>query len=296
MHSAIKNMHARYSCTTLDDHKNALVEIIQEIALSGLYRAGFFSHAAFYGGTALRIFYKLDRFSEDLDFSLLQPDPTFTLKEYAQSVKNELGAYGLEMSVDEKTKAHETAIRSAFIKGDTLIHLIKIKAADPSILPSGNQELLKIKLEVDTNPPPAAEFEVKYILTPTPFSVRLYTPSSLFAGKVHALLCRSWKTRVKGRDFYDYVWYLSQSIPVNLNHLAQRMIQTGHLASGELLTVELLKKKLIDRFNNVDFEQAKHDITPFIKNTGTLEIWSADFFSTITKDSLTVIHQNKQAQ
>ena len=288
MHSAIDEMLKAYDCRTADDYRHALNEIVQEIALLGLYRGGFFAKAAFYGGTALRIFYGLDRFSEDLDFSLLKSDKTFDLSSFTQIVQDELGAYGLAMTVQEKIKKNDSPVKSAFIKGGTQIHIMKIASVQPPVTGIHPQEQLRIKLEVDTQPPPGATFEMKYQLRPVPYSVRLYTPSSLLAGKMHALLCRSWKTRVKGRDFYDYVWFLSKSIPVNIMHLTERMKQTGHLPADAVLTEKDLKSRLRNRFASVDFNQAKKDVLPFIKNSEAVELWSAEFFSAITDDKLKI--------
>ncbi|HOD31575.1 MAG TPA: nucleotidyl transferase AbiEii/AbiGii toxin family protein [Smithella sp.] len=288
MHSAVADMLKAYDCRTADDYRHALNEIVQELALLGLYRGGFFNHAAFYGGTALRIFYGLDRFSEDLDFSLTKSNKKFDLSSFTQVVQDELGAYGLEMTVKEKIKQNDSPVKSAFIKGGTQIHIVKIASIEQPVAGINPHEQLRIKLEVDTQPPPCATFEMKYQLRPVPYSVRLYAPSSLFAGKIHALLCRSWKTRVKGRDFYDYVWFLSRSIPVNLAHLAERMKQTGHLSAAAALTEKDLQGLLHKRFASVDFEQARKDVLPFIKNRDTVKLWSADFFSTITDDKLKI--------
>jgi predicted nucleotidyltransferase component of viral defense system len=295
MHSAIADMLKTYDCRTADDYRHALNEIIQEIALLGLYRGGFFARAAFYGGTALRIFYGLDRFSEDLDFSLLKGDKKFDLSSFTQVVQDELGAYGLEMTVQEKIKQNDSPVKSAFIKGGTQIHIMKIASVQPPVTGINPREQIRIKLEVDTQPPPGATFEMKYQLRPVPYSVRLYSPSSLLAGKMHALLCRSWKTRVKGRDFYDYVWFLSKSIPVNITHLASRMKQTGHLPANAVLTEEDLKRRLRKRFASVDFDQAKKDVLPFIKNRDAIKLWSADFFRAITADKLKIEKPKKDA-
>ena len=288
MHSAIESMLEKYKPKSIDDHKNALKEIVQEIALLGLFRSGFFNKAAFYGGTALRIFYGLDRFSEDLDFSLLSPKSDFNLSRYTKYIQNELGAYGFEMTVDEKTKSVDTAIKSAFIKGGTEIHLLKINSIKNPIKGVHADEQFKIKLEVDTNPPAGAKYEVKYQLTPIPYSVRIFSPESLFAGKLHALLCRSWGNRVKGRDFYDYIWYLSNNIKVDLTHLSNRMKQTDHLKEGETLTKEVLNQMLLKKFADIDFSQAKRDVLPFIKNPETLDLWSEEFFRKVTEDKLKV--------
>ena len=288
MHSAIESMIESYKCLTIDDYKNAFKEIVQEIALLGLYRGDFFKAAAFCGGTSLRIFYGLDRFSEDLDFSLLAPDPNFDLSAYTRVVQDELGAYGLEMTVTEKIKHNDSAVKSAFIKGGTQIHLVKISSVSPPVSGVHPEEQIQVKLEVDTDPPEWADFEIKYQLLPIPYHVRMYTPPSLFAGKVHALLCRGWQSRVKGRDFYDYIWYLSKAIPLNIKHLTNRMIQTGHLTTGDAWSEDVLRQRLIERFEAVDFDQARRDVLPFIKNHDSVSLWSRDFFTSITMDKLRI--------
>lgn len=281
MHSAVLDMLQPYDCQTPDDYRNALKEIIQEIALLGLFRGGFFDKAAFYGGTALRIFYGLNRFSEDLDFSLTAPDPDFDLAAFFPFLLDELASFGFEVDVSQKQKNNSTAIESAFIKGNTAFHLLKIDASKLS-LGIHRDELLRVKLEVDTDPPASAEFKVQYHLKPIPFSVRLFTPECLFAGKLHALLCRQWKTRVKGRDFYDYIWYLQKEIPVHLGHLEQRMRQTGHWQGDEILTREQLFDLLQEKFSKMDFDQAARDVLPFIEDQREVEVWSVDFFKAVT--------------
>ena len=286
MTSAIKEMLDSTKCRTADDYRLALNEIVQEISLLGLYRGGFFSRAAFYGGTALHMFHGLDRFSQDLDFSLIKADKAFDLSAYLQAVRDELGAYGLEMTVAKKPKKNDSPVKSAFIKGGTHIQLLRIVPSQPVVSGIHPGELIKVKLEVDTDPPAGSAFEMKYQLLPVPFSVRLYSTPSLFAGKMHALLCRSWRTRVKGRDFYDYVWFLSKGVPLNIAHLQARMRQSGHLSPEEVLTEEAIRIRLKQRFMNVNYTQAKNDVAPFIKNHSVLDIWSAEFFVSITADKL----------
>lgn len=282
MINPIQIMLKKYETTTIEEKKNALKEIVQEIALLGLFRGNFYTKAAFYGGTALRIFYGLDRFSEDLDFSLYEPDSNFDLNRYLKFIETELGAYGFEMKAEQKKKTNDSEIMSAFIKGNTVTNMLKITPDKFNRLPINRNEQLKIKLEVDINPPKYGEYEVKYLLNPIPFSVKLFSESSLFAGKLHALLCRAWKTRVKGRDLYDYVWYLSKSAPLNLKHLEARMQQSGHLKENINLTKELLSSMLQKRFSQIDYSQAKQDVIPFIKDSGKLQLWSEEFFQNIT--------------
>lgn len=284
MASVIDSMLSKYDCKNISDYRNALKEIVQEVALCGLSRGGFFDKAAFYGGTALRIFYGLDRFSEDMDFSLLKSDENFDFSHYFGILEEELYSVGLELSVEGKIKLNSSPVQSAFLKGNTLKHLLKIVPAKHTPLSIPNNEILKIKFEVDTNPPASAAYESKYRLLPSPFMVRLYDKPSLFAGKILALLCRGWKNRVKGRDFYDFLWYISQNTSVNLLHLQKRMEQTGHWNSAEMLTLRKLKALLKERFFSVDFEVAKKDVCPFINDTDKLALWSADFFCSITDE------------
>jgi len=287
MHSAMNEMLKKYKCVTTDDYKNAIKEIIQEIALLGLYRADFFNTAAFYGGSALRIFYNLNRFSEDLDFSLLKPDPDFDIGSFCEAIKDELGAYGFMMTVEKKIKNFDSNIESAFIKGNTIIQIIDISSEIPGIAKLHRNEKIKIKLEVDTNPPAGAGYEVKYQLIPIPYSVKLFDKPSLFSGKLHAILCRNWGGgRSKGRDLYDYLWYLSQKTEPNLKHLSERMKQTSHIKVTEILTLKELKSMLAVKFETIDFKAVKADVEPFIKDKKELELWSKDFFISVTNDNL----------
>lgn len=282
MQTVLQQMLGNYKTNTTEDKKNALKEVVQEVALCGLSRAGFFKHAAFYGGTALRIFYGLDRFSEDLDFSLVMPNPDFQLNRYFSGVESELAALGLKFSIEEKQKTVDSAIKSAFLKGNTKEHILNIY--DIQNIGINPDEIIKIKFEVDTNPPAFAQFENKYRLQPSPYQVKLYDISSLFAGKIHAVICRSWKNRVKGRDLYDYVFYLSRQAKVNLPHLQARLEDSGTLPENGVFSRETLLKMLQERFETIDFEQAKQDILPFIVNPDKLDLWSKDFFMDITNN------------
>lgn len=281
MDLALRGMLDRYRPRTLADHQNALTEIVQELALLGLWRAKFFEHAAFYGGTALRIFHSLPRRSEAIDFSLLRSDRVFVLEPYLEAVRTELAAFGFSFRVERRTKRLSTAIESAFIKGGTRINLAYIGAPDylHERLPELQQ--VKIRIEVDTDPPPLAEYEVLTRLTPIPFQVRLFDLPCLFAGKLHALLCRNWKSRIKGRDFYDFIWYLGRQVPCNVRHLQARMTQTGHLRPGDHLDGVQLRQLLRQRFEQVDFEQARRDVRPFVGDPAELAMWDAGFFRSL---------------
>ena len=284
MNSIIEQMLRQHETETLTDKKNGIKEVVQEIVLCGLSRAGFFKEAAFYGGTALRIFYGLDRFSEDLDFSLMAPNPGFDLLRYLPALERELAAYGFNFKVEDRAKAIDSDIRSAFLKGNTREHMLVFYADERLARSFSGNDTIKIKFEVDTTPPAYATFERKYRLLPIPYEVNLYDMPSLFAGKLHAVICRAWKSRVKGRDLYDYVFYLSQGTPVNLRHLNARLVDSGFDGAREDMTLEEIKDILHRRFESIDYDQARQDVLPFIKNPSAVEIWSKDFFIAITEN------------
>ena len=284
MNNILSSMLSGYELRSDYDRKNAMKEIIQEIILCSLSRTDFFKHAAFYGGTALRIFYGLDRFSEDLDFSLKEPDDGFDLSAYLPSLENEVRSYGLNLKAEVKAKTKESFVQSAFVKGNTREQLLLFYPDDSifSLVP-GN-ETVKIKFEVDTNPPPFAGYEKQYRLLPIPYEVQLYDAPSLFAGKIHAVLCRGWKNRIKGRDLYDFVFYVSRKIPVNLSHLNARLADSGFIHDGTSLTIQKVKEALSDRFTSIDYSNAKQDVLPFIRNSASVDVWSEDFFTRITRN------------
>lgn len=283
MNQIIDEMLKKYNAINLLDKKNAIKEIMQEIVLCGLSRAGFFEKAVFYGGTALRIFYGLDRFSEDLDFSLKTPDLNFNLEKYFPILEREVNALGLNVKIEKKEKTFNSAIKSAFLKGNTKEHLLLFYSNDKleNINPD---EVIKIKFEIDTNPPPFATFETKYKLEPSPYEISLYDLPSLFAGKIGAVLCRAWKSRVKGRDLYDYIFYLQKNATFNLKHLQARLAQAEFIEKDKQLTLEDVKEMLNQKFDSIDYEEAKKDVIPFVKDTDLLNIWSADFFKAITQN------------
>ena len=284
MNNVIKTMLSKYTINNVFDKKNALKEVVQEIVLCGLSRGGFFYNAAFYGGTALRIFYGLDRFSEDLDFSLIKNDPEFDIRYFFNYIENETKSLGLKFTVSEKEKFVDSNIKSAFLKGNTIEHILTFYDNNPDINLINKEEIIKIKFEIDTNPPSGATLETKFGLLPSPYVVRIYDLPSLFAGKIHACLCRNWKSRVKGRDFYDYIFFLSLGVSVNLSNLKSKLIQSNYIDENYDLTIENLKLLLNDRFSKVDFNQAKEDVIPFIKDKSKVDLWSKEFFIEITKN------------
>ena len=283
MNTVIEEMLKSYQVNNIYARKNAMKEIMQEIVLCGLSRAGFFKEAAFYGGTALRIFYGLDRFSEDLDFSLEQINLDFDLCSYFPVLEKEVKAFGLNVEIQEKQKTKDSNIRSAFLKGNTKEHLLLFYADERVVGSVAKNEVVKIKFEVDTNPPAFATYEHKYRLLPVPYEIRLYDMPSLFAGKIHAVICRGWQSRIKGRDLYDYIFYLSKAVTVNQKHLRARLIDSGYISENQECTLEEIKTMLKNRFDSIDFLQARKDVEPFIRDTSVLDIWSSEFFKQITE-------------
>jgi len=249
---------------------------MQEIALAGLYRSGFFEKAAFYGGTALRIFHKLDRFSEDLDFSLLQAEQDFSLKKYQDAIVNEFAALGMNVSISEKQKVKQNNINSAFLKSETLWRELKLETIIPQI-GLDTKANIKIKIEVDTDPPLNFKIEEKLLLQPFAFYVKCFTLPDLFAGKIHALLFRKWGTNVKGRDWYDMEWYIKKGIKLDLSHFLTRAQDSGDWKE-ETISEKEFRELLSQKIGTVNMEFVKRDVIRFIKDPEQLDIWSSTYF------------------
>ena len=263
--SIIEQMLARYPA---QDREHALREVMQEIALAGLHRGGFFDKAAFYGGTCLRIFHGLPRFSEDLDFSLLAPDRGFSLEPYFDAMRSEFAAFGFEVDITAHTKSVDSLVVSAFVKQGTSIHDVQVRG----------QRLLKIKFEVDTDPPPGFATEERLLVQPYSFYAKCYALPDLHAGKLHALLFRKWKNRVKGRDWFDFEWYVRHAVPLHLAHLEQRARQSGDWDGAPMQQADLAHL-LQQRIATLDIEQARADVRPFLRDPGVLAIWSHAYFN-----------------
>ena len=272
----IKEWIQEYNPQNKEQAESALREIMQDVALAGLQRAAFFEKAAFYGGTALRIFYGLDRFSEDLDFSLLETNPDFSFEPYFDGIVTEFEAIGMKVSIREKKKTNQNNIDSAFLKSETVWKELILDGIIPQ---AGVQASpgIKIKLEVDRKPPLGFETEEKLLLRPFSFYVKCFTLPNLFAGKMHALLFRKWGTRVKGRDWYDLEWYIKKGVPLDLHHFLLRAQDTGDWTEATITQnqlVELLKRKI----DAVSFDGIREDIVRFIPDESVLDIWSPQYF------------------
>jgi predicted nucleotidyltransferase component of viral defense system len=278
----IKDWIDSYKPRNIQETEQALREIMQEITLAGLYRANFYKHAALYGDTALRIFYGLNRFSKDLDFSLLEKNADFELESFFNSVVEEFSALGMQVSLKQKTKFNLSNIDSAFLKSETLWSELIFESTIPQIkLPL--KPGIKIKIEVDTNPP--LHFETENLLLTKPFSffVNCFTLPNLFAGKMHALLFRKWKNRVKGRDWYDMEWYIKNSVGLNLEHFYSRAVESGDWSEKSISKNQLLEL-LHTKINATKIENVKEDVIRFVQNSNELEIWSQDYFNKLVSN------------
>ena len=257
-------MLSAYGATTEQERRNAIFEVNQQVILAGLYNGGFFDMAAFYGGTCLRIFHGLQRFSEDMDFSLLAPDDKFDFTKYFQPIIDEFAIVGREVEIKKKDKKGFGKVESAFLKDNTDVYDVSFQT----------DKFIKIKIEVDTQPPLNFKTEQKLLLQPHSFMTRCFTLPDLFAGKMHALVYRGWKNRMKGRDWYDFEWYVRHNVPLDFAHLTERVRQFNNEEIGR----EAFMAQLKDRLASANINQVKNDVLPFVRNPKELDIWSNDYF------------------
>ena len=260
-------MLSAYDRTTEQQKRNAIFEVNQQIILAGLYNGGFFNEAAFYGGTCLRIFHGLQRFSEDMDFSLLAPNEDFDFTKYFQPIIDQFALVDRNVEIKKKDKKNFGKVESAFLKDNTDVYDITFQT----------EKSIKITIEVDTQPPMSFHTEQKLQLLPESFMTRCFTLPCLYAGKMHALVYRAWKKRVKGRDWYDFEWYVRNQIPLHFAHLQARAKQFN----DEDLTPDAFAQKLRETIQSVDLNLVKADVLPFLVRPQETEIWSNDYFMQI---------------
>ena len=270
----IKDWISEYNPKNEEQILNALREIMQEVALAALSRTAFFEKAGFYGGTALRIFYGLDRFSEDLDFSLLQADESFTLEPYFSAIQTEFAALGMQVKIQEKQK--KSAIESAFLKTETLWKELVLEDIVTQVGLKSNK-VIKIKIEVDRNPPLGFKTEEKLLIRPFSFYVKCFTRPCLFAGKLHALLYRKWNNRVKGRDWYDFEWYIKKGIPLDVGHFFCRAKDSGDWKT-ERISAEQIVEAIQNKIESVSFSSIREDLVRCVPDDRSLSIWDAAYF------------------
>jgi hypothetical protein len=260
-----------YTTTTIEDEEHALKEILQEIAIYGLASADFFDKAIFHGGSALRILYGLPRFSEDLDFLLKTPDPHFNWKPYMDAIITTCKQYGVHPEVIDKSRVNN-AVKKMFLKDDSIGKII-----DLSFVHHPGKKLA-IKFEIDTNPPLGSNLDVKFLDFPLDYSIIAQDLSSSFAGKCHALLCREY---IKGRDWYDFTWYIAKKVSPNLIFLGHALYQQGPWAKQELTVTPIwFINAMQQKIKSIDWNKAANDVAPFlnVQDKKSLSLWGSDFF------------------
>lgn len=279
MNSVIEIMLLKYNPQNNLERENAIKEIIQEIALAGLSHGDFFEKAAFYGGTCLRIFHGLNRFSEDLDFALLEKDSNFKLNDYFPSLQKEFQSYGLDMDIELKEKDKEAEVQSALLKANTLTLMMTFFPNNEESRHVISNQKIKIKFEIDIDNPQGGITENRYKMLPAPYEVRVFDEATLFAGKIHAIICRDYRNHVKGRDYYDYLFYIGKGSKINLTYLENKLKNTGGILNeNETLTLQKVKDLLKTKFEQVDYESAKNDVIDFIDNKDNLKFWKKELF------------------
>lgn len=264
MNELYEKMLSAYDQSTDSARRNAIYEVSQQIVLAGLADGGFFNKAAFCGGTCLRIFHGLNRFSEDMDFTLLKEDSSFNFEQYFQPVIDQFALVGRKVEIKKKDKKSFGKVESAFLKDTTDVYDISFQT----------ERSIKVKIEVDTVPPLKFATEQKILLQPKSFMTRCVALPDLYAGKMHALVFRAWKNRIKGRDWYDFEWYVRNGIPLDWNHLHERILQFN----GQEMTLDEFRSALRGRLGRADISRVKEDVLPFLNNPGELNIWSNDYF------------------
>ena len=264
MNDLYQKMLSVYDQSTDRARRNAVYQVSQQIILAGLSDGGFFDKAAFYGGTCLRIFHGLNRFSEDMDFTLLKEDNQFEFENYFQPIIDQFALVGRQVEIKKKDKKSFVKAESAFLKDNTDVYDLSFQT----------EKSIKVKIEVDTVPPLKFTTEQRLSNLPKSFMTRCVTLPDLFAGKMHALVYRAWKSRVKGRDWYDFAWYVRWNVPLDWNHLQERILQFN----GESVSLEQFLHTLRERLSNTDIEKVKEDVTPFLNDEKELDIWSNDYF------------------
>ncbi len=274
MIDVIRQRLAAYDTSNSLLEEQALKEILQECALYGLWRAGFFEVAAFQGGTSLRILHRLPRFSEDLDFILKDTNPGFDWGPYLQGLRNCLLEFGVHCEVSDKGRMDQR-IRKALLKDNSIANQLEL-----AFYRGRPQQKLRIKLEIDVNPPASSGYAYSYLDFPLDFEVCHQDLPSNFALKIHALLCRPY---LKGRDWFDFNWYVKQGVSSNLDHLSAALNQYGPWQGLKPdVDREWLQRELQTRIDDIHWEQAVQDVERFLAATElvSLSLWSRDFFTT----------------
>ncbi len=234
----------------LPEGRNVAREYLQSRILGALQRAGAMIPLAFHGGTALRFLYASPRYSEDLDFSLERVRDRYDLRAYLRAIRSEFAAegYTVDLRVRDRRSVH-----SASVRFPGLLYELGLS-------PHRN-EVLAVRVEVDTNPPAGAGLTTTVIRRYVILQIQHHDRASLFAGKLHALLQRAY---TKGRDLYDLLWYLSDPDwpPPNLTLLNNALRQSGW--AGPALTTANWRLVIHDRLRRLDWERVLDDVRPLL--------------------------------
>jgi hypothetical protein len=269
----IKEKLRQYDAGNALEEENAVKEILQEIALYALWRAGFFEVALFQGGTSLRILHALPRFSEDLDFLLRVPDPEFDWAPYLSALTEVTRQFGLKLDAQARA-GMDKAVRQALLKNDSIASQL-----DLSFTGAGRPKTVRIKLEIDVNPPLGSGEETTYLDFPADYEVRHQDLASNFALKIHALLCRGF---LKGRDWFDFSWYVSRGVSPNLALLQNALLQAGPWSGEKSIAVDMswLKDALSATIQRIDWKEAAADVERFLRpaDLKSIDLWSERFF------------------
>lgn len=274
MNTDVLNARIReYAAASAVEQENVLQELMQHFILASLSRAGMFFEAMFHGGASLRIIHGTNRFSEDLDFLLKHPDPDFRWKKYLKAVGRDCMREGIEFEMQDRSSAN-AADRGAFLKTDSIGTILLLALPFERY----NPRRMRIKLEIDTNPPAGSAFETRYITFPVVAAITTQALSSGFAAKAHALLCRR---NVKGRDWYDFAWYISRKVRIKRTLLSNALHRQGPWAGQSIgLTTEWFIERIRKAIRRIDWEEARADVRRIITTGGqsSLDSWSTEFF------------------
>lgn len=267
MQTTIEEIISSYKPSTIEETKAIIREIVQSIVLIGLGRSNFFKIASFYGGTALRIFYNLNRYSEDLDFTLNEVNDNFSITPYISKIQEVALSYGLNLEISTKIKTAN--IYQTFIN---------LKINSKMIATLHKDENIKVKLEIDCHPAIGFKTENKWLDMLEFAPIVVLDEPSLFAGKLHAILCRNYKNTVKGRDYYDFLFYIKNKIKPNMNYLKNKLVESGKIKEDMDFNIDLLKVMLKQRFEITDFEQVKKDAMRFVFKNEDLSYYCKELF------------------
>ncbi|WII08175.1 nucleotidyl transferase AbiEii/AbiGii toxin family protein [Methanomassiliicoccales archaeon LGM-RCC1] len=281
----LEEMISRYETSTETERDHAIREVLQELTLYSLSKTDFFNRASFMGGTALRILHGLDRFSEGLDFILKTADPEFSIETYIPEIERQMNVYGLDISVEPTTKKTESNIKEGVLKSSTRNLYLKFFSDKPYFKDIYGTQLTKIKLEIDISPAKGARSENVFRTSPYGYRVTACDMPTMFSGKLHAILCRPWSNRFKGRDLYDYLFYLDRKTPYNIEFLNNKLSMSG-IDVGNGLSHRDIVAMLNDRFREIDYDTAKQDVVPFLNPEAlkSTEIWCPEMFIQLTSE------------